>query len=194
VLAEQDALELVALRGRAMDDSVRSGTPGGMLAVRADREDVDAVAARAGLVVANENAPRQVVLSGPLEALDTVAAELREDGVRTVRLPVAGAFHSQAMAPAAEPLRAALRRVPIGRPEVPVISSMTAMPFIDLRAELVAALTRPVRWVAVLHALEWRGIARFVEAGPGDVLTKLARRTSPAVEALTVDLPEGAHA
>jgi len=97
------------------------------------------------------------------------------------------------MEAAAEALRDALSHVPIVTPQIPVVSCMTAMPFADVRAELVAALTRPVRWVAVLRALEWRGVDRFVEAGPGGVLTKLARKTVPGATALTVDVAEAAR-
>lgn len=193
-LAEGDAIEIVALRGRTMDEAARACAPGGMLAIRADAAIAAAVARAAGVWIANENAPDQVVLAGPLDALDAAADDLRSRGVRAMRLPVSGAFHSPAMAPASEALQRALARVPIRPPEIPVVSCMTAMLFTDPRAELVAALTRPVRWVAVLRALEWRGIDRFVEAGPGDVLTKLVRKTVPSAEALTVDLPEAAHA
>jgi malonyl CoA-acyl carrier protein transacylase len=193
-LAERDAIEIVALRGRAMDEAARAGAPGGMLAVRADREIAVEVARRAGVEVANENAPDQMVLSGTQEALDRAADDLRERGLRAMRLPVSGAFHSQAMAPAAGALRAALARTPIERPRIPVLSSMTAKPFTNPRAELVDALTRPVRWVAVLRALELRGVDRFVEAGPGGVLTKLVRKSLPGAEALTVDVPEAARA
>lgn len=193
-LAESEAIEIVALRGRAMDEAARMAEPGGMLAVRAGGELAAEVARGAGVAVANDNAPEQIVLSGPLVALDAAAAELRERGVRTVRLPVSGAFHSPAMEPAAKALRAALEQTTFERPQIPVISSMTALPFVDPRAELVAALTRPVRWVAVLRALEWRGVDRFVESGPGSVLTKLVRRTLPHAEAVTVDDAEVARA
>jgi [acyl-carrier-protein] S-malonyltransferase len=191
-LAERDAIEVVAVRGRAMDDAARSAAAGGMLAVRADATVAAEVARAAGTWVANENAPDQVVLAGPLDALGAAAEDLRARGLRAKRLPVSGAFHSPAMAPAADALREALARVTIGRPTIPVVSGMTAMPFTDPRAELVAALTRPVRWVALLRALEWRGIDRFVEAGPGGVLTGLVRRTVRGADALTVDAPEAA--
>jgi [acyl-carrier-protein] S-malonyltransferase len=193
-LAERDAIEIVALRGRAMAAAAAAGAPGGMLAVRADVAVAAAAARAAGLSIANENAPDQVVLAGPLDALDAAADELRGAGVRTLRLPVSGAFHSPAMAPAAEALRAALARVAIRTPRVPVVSSMTALPFADPRSELVAALTRPVRWATALRGLRRRGVGRFVETGPGGVLTKLVRRTVPGAEALTVDLPEAARA
>jgi [acyl-carrier-protein] S-malonyltransferase len=194
VLDERDALRIVALRGQAMEDAACDGPPGGMLALRADSATAVEVALEAELTVANENSPNQVVLAGPLAALDRAAQDCRERGLRCVRLPVSGAFHSPAMAPAAAPLRAALNEVPIRRPRVPVVSCMTAMPFVDPRAALVAAVTRPVRWVAVLRALEWRGIERFVEAGPGGTLSKLVRRTVPGAEALTIDAPEVARA
>jgi malonyl CoA-acyl carrier protein transacylase len=194
VFNEQDALRIVALRGAVMDDAARAGEPGGMLAVRADTETAAEVARAAGLTVANENSPNQTVLAGPLDALERATDDLRERGLRGVQLPVSGAFHSQAMEPAAPLLRAALDDVTVGEPTLPVISCMTAKPFTDPRAELVAALTRPVRWVSVLRALDWRGLDRFVEAGPGSVLTKLVRRTIPAAEAISVDVPEAARA
>jgi [acyl-carrier-protein] S-malonyltransferase len=193
-LAERDAIEVVAVRGRAMDAAARDGVSGGMLAVRGGGERIAAVAGLAGATVANENAPDQTVLSGPDAALDAAARALRELDVRAMRIPVSGAFHSPAMAPAADELRAALAQVDFARPEVPVVSCLTAMPFVDPRAELVAGLTRPVRWREVLRALDWRGVTRFVEAGPGKVLTKLVTRNLPEATALTVDSLDPAHA
>jgi [acyl-carrier-protein] S-malonyltransferase len=193
-LDEHDALRIVALRGDAMDDAARNSPPGGMLALRTDPATAAEIARSSGLAIANENAPDQTVLAGPVAALDHAATVCRVRRLRTVRLPVSGAFHSPAMAAAARPLREALAVLPLRQPAMPVLSGMTSMPFTDPRAELVAALTRPVRWVDVLRALEWRGIERFVEAGPGQVLTKLVRRTVPGAEALTVDVREGANA
>ena len=193
-LDERDALRIVALRGAAMDDAARNGSPGGMLAVRTDPATAAAIARGSGLAIANENAPDQVVLAGSLAALDHATTVCCERRLRSVRLPVSGAFHSPAMTAAARPLREALAQLPLRQPAIPVLSGMTAMPFSDPRVELVAALTRPVRWVAVLRALDWRGIERFVEAGPGRVLTKLVQRTVPDAEALTVDIPEAANA
>ena len=189
-LGERDAIEIVALRGRAMDDAARAGAPGGMLAVRSGGDPVTDVARRARVRVANENAPNQTVLSGPVAALDAAAAELRERGIRSLRLPVSGAFHSPAMVSAAAELGDALTRVSFARPEVPVISCLTAAPFEDPRDELVAGLTRPVRWRSVLDALGRRGVVRFVEAGPGAVLTKLVSRTLSAATAVTVGVPD----
>jgi [acyl-carrier-protein] S-malonyltransferase len=194
VFDEQDALKIVALRGAVMDDAACAAEPGGMLAVRADTATATEVARETGLTVANENSPDQTVLAGPLDAIERAADVLRERGLRGVKLPVSGAFHSLAMEPAAPLLRAALDDVRVGEPTLPVISCTTAKPFVDPRAELVAALTRPVRWVSVLRALDWRGLDRFVEAGPGSVLTKLVRRTLPGADAVSVDVQEAARA
>jgi [acyl-carrier-protein] S-malonyltransferase len=194
VFDDRDALQIVALRGEVMDEAAQAAEPGGMLATRADAATAAEVARAAGVTVANENAPDQTVLAGPDAGLERATEDLRERGLRAIRLPVSGAFHSAAMEPAAPRLRAALDRTPVNESRLPVISSMTAEPFGDPRAELVAALTHPVRWVAVLETLERRGVGRFVEAGPGTVLTKLVRRTLPDVAALTVDVPEAARA
>jgi malonyl CoA-acyl carrier protein transacylase len=164
----EDALSVVAARGEAMADA----PPGGMSAFLGGEEAaVRALASELGLTVANDNAPGQLVLSGPLEAL--AEAEARTDA-RARRLDVSGAFHSPLMAGAAGALRDALAAVEVREPRFPVWSNGTARPFTDVRAELVANLTRPVRWRETIIAL---GAEDFVELGPGRVLTGLVRRT-----------------
>jgi malonyl CoA-acyl carrier protein transacylase len=86
------------------------------------------------------------------------------------------------MAPAAPEFEAALERVSLAAPAVPVISAVTAEPFDDVRARLVEALTRPVRWRETMLGLHARGADRFVEVGPGRVLSGLAKRTLEGVE------------
>ena len=194
VIAERDAVRIVTVRGAAMADAAASGPPSGMLAARAGMDVAAEVAELAGASVANENAADQVVLAGTDAALDAAAAALRERGLRSMRLPVSGGFHSPSMVAAEAPLRAALAATEIRPAEIEVLSSMTAAPFVDPRSELVAALSRPVRWVAVAEELARRGVERCVEAGPGSVLTKLVRRALPGIEAESVDAPEAAHA
>jgi [acyl-carrier-protein] S-malonyltransferase len=190
----EDALRLVALRGSVMDAAAQAGPPGGLLAVLKGKPgQAEAIARAADVVVANDNAPGQVVLSGPVEALEVAAAAAERDGLRAMRLPVSGSFHSPAMEPATDKLRAALREVEVRRPRFPVVSSIFARPFGHVRLELALALTHPVRWRQTLHALRDAGFRRFAETGPGKVVTGLVRRTLPDVEAFAAD-PEGARA
>jgi [acyl-carrier-protein] S-malonyltransferase len=178
-IGADDGLRLVAARGRLMQEAAEQTGDGGMTAVRArdeNREAIAEVAAEAGVQIANDNAPDQLVLSGAVGALDTAEALLKERGVRGKRLPVAGAFHSPLMEPAVEPFRAAVESIEIGEPRVPVYSCVTAEPFDDVRERLVQAITHPVLWLDVLRALDARGVTDFVETGPGTVLTNLVKK------------------
>ncbi len=180
-IADEDGLRLVAARGRFMQEAAEETGDGGMTAVRARgdeaREAIAEVAAEADVAIANDNAPDQLVLSGALSALDEAEARLQERGVRGKRLPVAGAFHSPLMEPAVQPFRAVVEAVEISDPRVPVYSCVTAAPFDDVPARLVEAITRPVRWLEVMRALEDRGVTEFVETGPGTVLTNLVKKS-----------------
>ncbi|MDX6723271.1 MAG: [acyl-carrier-protein] S-malonyltransferase [Solirubrobacteraceae bacterium] len=176
-----DAIALVDERASAMADAGEQ-RPGGMVAMLGgESRDVRALADRLGLVVANDNAPGQLVLSGSLDALDAVEEIAREEtGARVRRLDVTGAFHSPLMEPAAERLRAALARTPVAPMAIPVYSNASAAPFGDVRRELAETLLRPVRWRETLLALRAAGVERFVELGPGAVLTGLVKRTLAA--------------
>ena len=100
-------------------------------------------------------------------------------GVRAILLDVAGAFHSPSMAGAVGPFRRALDSVEIRPGAVPVISGSSAQPFEDVRAELAAAITSPVRWRETMHALSRLGADRFLDVGPGQVLARLVPRNLP---------------
>jgi [acyl-carrier-protein] S-malonyltransferase len=195
-LSADDGLRLVATRGRLMQESGERAGDGSMLALlgKGAAEHAAAVADAAGLTVANDNAPNQVVLSGAKDAFEAASEAARAQGLRAVPLPVTGAFHSPAMAAARPELEAALAEIDFQAPSVTVVSSITTAPFDDARARLADALTMPVRWRETLLALRARGVGRFVETGPGKVLTGLVKRTVPDAEALTADEREGAHA
>jgi [acyl-carrier-protein] S-malonyltransferase len=176
----EDALALVDVRAQAMARAA-GRRPGGMVALLGgERPQVEALAARLGLTVANDNAPGQLVLSGPRAAVEEARAAAGEAGARARVLPVTGAFHSPLMEPAAAALREALLRVEVSEPAFPVYSNGTAAPFADVRRELAANLLRPVRWRESLLALAGAGIDEFVELGPGRVLTGTVKRTLPA--------------
>jgi len=179
-LSFEDALELVDVRACAMA-AAGEERPGGMVAVLGgERADVEALAARLGLVVANDNAPGQVVLSGPLEAVREAQEAARDAGARARSLPVSGAFHSTLMEPAAAALREALACVEVREPSIPVWSNGSAAPFVDVRRELAENLLRPVRWRETILALHEAGVQRFEELGPGRVLSGMVKRTVPA--------------
>jgi [acyl-carrier-protein] S-malonyltransferase len=184
-LTERDGLELVALRGKLMQESGERAGDGGMLALMGAgaADHAPELADAHGLSVANDNSPQQVVLSGDRRAFPEAIAAAKELGLRPMELPVSGAFHSPMMAEAVPSFATALERVEVSPPQgVTVLSAVTAAPFEDVRAQLAQALTMPVRWREVLLAMRQRGAERFVEVGPGRVLTGLVKRTLKDVE------------
>jgi [acyl-carrier-protein] S-malonyltransferase len=174
-LDEGDGLRLAVERGTLMQRAAEAGG-GGMLALLGEHDAALALAADFDLTVANDNAPEQLVVAGPADRLDEARRAARPAGLRALRLPVRGAFHSPEMEPALEAFRAALRTVDFRPPRMRVFSCATAIEFTAPRAELADALVRPVRWRQTVTALRDQGVERFVEAGPGHVLTKLVER------------------
>jgi [acyl-carrier-protein] S-malonyltransferase len=183
-LTERDGLELVALRGRLMQQAGEQAGDGGMLALlgAGAAEHAPGLAEAHGLAIANDNSPQQVVLSGARSALQGAAAAAKQLGLRAAELPVTGAFHSPMMASAVPEFTAALERVTVSEPGVTVLSAVTAAPFDDVPRRLAEALTMPVRWRETMLALHEQGAERFVEVGPGRVLTGLVKRTLRDVE------------
>ncbi|MEN0014673.1 MAG: acyltransferase domain-containing protein [Solirubrobacteraceae bacterium] len=175
-LSLEDGLRLVVERGRLMGEA----TAGGMVVVRCDPDRAAELAADHGLVVANDNAPGQVVLSGAAELVDPTIAVAKARGLKARRLPVTGAFHSPLMAEAAEAFAATLAEVDFAAPAVPVYCCATAAPFTDPQRQLAEALTAPVRWREIALAMEAAGVERYGEVGPGTVLTGLVNQTLAA--------------
>ena len=185
VLALEDAVRLVRLRGEAMQeasDNPPSGITSVLGATREDAEEICAAATEKGgvCVVANLNAPGQVVISGDRDALDRAEALAADRGLRrTIRLDVAGAFHSPLMEPARERLEAAIAETTFNAPRCPVIANVTAEPSSDpaeLRSNLVRQLTSPVLFEASLRRAIADGTERFVELSPGRVLSGLVKK------------------
>lgn len=186
-LDAHDGLELVVERGRLMAEAGERDDGGTMLALLgAGADAARQLAETNGVVVANENAPGQLVLSGSRSAIAAAALDARSSGLRAIELDVAGAFHSPAMAPAVPDFDAALARVIFNAPAVPVISCSTGEAIVAPRRDLSDGIVRPVRWTATMSALAGMGIRRFVDAGPGKVLSKLARRNVADAEVLTI--------
>ncbi len=181
-LTPEDALHVVVERGRLMGEA----QAGGMVVLRTDAETAAELASATGTVVANDNGPGQVVLSGTERAIAGVKPLAQSRGIKARRLDVAGAFHSPLMRQAARGLRGVLADLPVQRPSAPVLCCATARPFHDVRAQLALAVTSPVRWREVLDVLDARGVRRFIDVGPGDVLSGLVRRTLPHAETVEV--------
>jgi [acyl-carrier-protein] S-malonyltransferase len=181
-------LELAVRRGELMDAASRDRAEEGMLALLgADEELTHRLAEENDVVLANDNAPGQVVLAGALERLRAASRQAREGGARAILLDVAGAFHSPSMAGAVEPFRELLAGVEFQEPATTVISGSTALPFSDPRSELAEAIVRPVRWREAMLALADAGAETFVDFGPGEVLARLVRRNLPDAAVLDRD-------
>jgi [acyl-carrier-protein] S-malonyltransferase len=181
----EDAIGLVAERGAAMADAGAAAAGGMTAMLGGDSQAIRALAQELGLVVANDNAPGQLVLSGPRPALEALAERAREEtGARARPLDVAGAFHSPMMAPAAARLQAALARVSVAPLRFPVYSNGSARPFVDVRGELAENLLSPVRWRETVLALNELGVDQFIELGPGEALSAMVKRILPSIEAV----------
>lgn len=191
----REAVTLVRLRGQAMQAAAEA-VPSGMVAlIGADEASAGKLCAAAAngevLQVANLNSPGQVVISGTKAACERAAAQAKEHGIRkAIALPVAGAFHSALMAPAAERLRAALAKAPFKDPRVPVYTNVHAGPVTkaaEIPALLEAQLTKPVRWADSVVAMKAAGIEGFWELGPGKTLCGMITRTVTGVELRNLD-------
>jgi [acyl-carrier-protein] S-malonyltransferase len=192
-LGYADALRLVAERGAAMQaaNDERAGTMAALIGL--DDAAAEALCAEVEEVwPANYNAPGQVVASGSVAGIERLVALAGERGVRATRLQVGGAFHSPLMAPAAERLREALEGVPFASPVPAFLSTTTVAPEPPerLRAVLASQLTAPVRFRAAVETAIAMGATRFVELGPGRVLSGLVRRVRRGAETVQVGTPD----
>ncbi len=177
-LTETAAVRLAVVRGELMAQAAERRPGGTMLAVLGGTpEQALGLAEDHGLVLANDNAPGQIVLAGPQEDIGAARRAARGRGLRALELDVSGAFHSPQMQPAASALAAELDAVTWSAPRAPVFSGLTAAPFTDPVRQLAAAVVAPVRWRETLLALRASGIERFVDVGPGEVLARLVDRT-----------------
>ena len=188
----EDGIRIVRKRGEFMQEAVSPGA-GAMAAVLGlDRQGVCAVceeAARDGIVeVANLNSPGQVVIAGTTEAVDrAVELAIQRGAKRAVRLQVSAPFHCSLMRPAAERLAGVLRSIPIADPLVPLVNNADAELVTkkeEIADSLVRQVTSPVRWEDVVRRLVKEGVTRFLELGPGKVLTGLIKRIAPEAVAL----------
>jgi len=190
-----DAVRTVRLRGELM---YRSGEarPGTMAAILGlDDDVVERVCREASTetevcVPANYNSPGQLVISGDVAAVSRAVELAKAAGARrAVQLNVSGAFHSPLMAVAESGLAERLGAIALERPAFPVVSNVTAEPVDDVttaRQLLIRQLTSPVRWTSCMRTILDAGVGRFMELGPGSVLSGLLKRIERGAEAVTL--------
>ena len=181
----EDGLRLVSIRAHAMQKACEAN-PGTMAAILAlPAETIEAVCAEVdGIVVpANYNCDGQIVISGAVDAVAEASERLKAAGAkRALILPVGGAFHSPLMQPAAEELAAGIESVEFKTPVCPVYQNVTALPTTDpaeIKKNLLAQLTAPVRWTQSVMNMVTDGAASFTESGPGKVLQGLVSKIAP---------------
>lgn len=176
------ALTIAAARGREMARAAHT-TAGAMLAVQCTAERIATLVADIGngLVIANDNGPSQVVLSGPVAVVQQAEQRCVAEGIKAHKLPVATAFHSAIVEPAVAPFRETLESLKLKRPRLPVYANATAQPYKaaqkDLAATLASQIASPVLFRKQVEAMYAAGARVFVEVGPGNVVGGLVSDT-----------------
>ena len=179
VVGFEDAIKILKARGEYMQAACEEN-PGAMLAVmNLDGNKLIEIAAEAGCYVANFNSLAQTVLSGTAESINKAELLVKDAGAkRAIRLPVAGAFHSPLMQPAADKMNAFLSDVELAESKVPVFSNVTAdlHETVAVQENMVKQITSSVRWVDLVQRLVVDGVEEIIECGPGKVLAGLIKR------------------
>jgi len=192
-LSFTEGLRLVQQRGQAMQ-AAADATPSGMVSVlgfeQAQVEELCVKARSEGLIqVANLLCPGNIVVSGTTNAIAALEKHAEAAGTRTIKLAVAGAFHTALMKPVDEILAAALTKVELKPPRLPVWSNVDAAPHTkpqEIRGLLVRQVVQPVLWEQTLRGLLADGVERFYEIGPGRVLAGLLKRVNRKLEVVNI--------
>lgn len=183
----EDGLRLVAARAGAMQKAceLTDSTMAAVLALPDEKVEEICAGIDGVVVCANYNCPGQLVISGEEEAIDAACVKLKEAGAkRAMRLKVGGAFHSPCMEPARAELAEAIEKTEVHTPVVPVYQNVDAKPHTDpaeIKANLVAQLTAPVRWTQSVRNMIADGADEFIELGPGKVLQGLVNKINREV-------------
>ena len=186
-LSFEDGLRLVSARAQAMQKAceLTESTMAAVLALPDEKVEEICAGIDGVVVCANYNCPGQLVISGEVAAIDAACVALKAAGAkRALKLKVGGAFHSPCMEPARAELAAAIEATEFHTPVCPVFQNVDALPHTDpaeIKANLVAQLTAPVRWTQTVRNMIADGATEFVELGPGKVLQGLVAKIDPSV-------------
>ncbi len=192
-LGFQNAVSLVRKRGRFMEEASRQN-PGVMASVIGlSVEEMRKVCAETGAEVANLNCPGQVVISGAKEKVEAASELAKQRGAkRAIPLDVSGAFHSSLMQPAADRLKAEIDNIEVKAPRINMVTNVSAKYELipqEIKDNLVSQVKSPVLWEDSIRYLAGQGVKRFIEVGPGKVLSGLLRRIDPSLECYNVENP-----
>ncbi len=191
VLDFRSTLKVLEARGRFMQEACEA-TPSGMIAiVGASPEQLKTLCEKTSCTVANVNSAAQVVLSGSKESIARAADEAKTLGIkRAIPLATAGAFHSPFMASAREKLAPILDTIEFHAPTMPVLSNVTGRPHADdgetIKKTMLEQVTGTTNWAADVECAKSLGATRFVEFGPGKVLSGLVKKIDPTLETFNV--------
>lgn len=184
-----DGLRLVSQRALAMQAAceAQASTMAAVLGLADDKVE-EICAASAGIVVAaNYNCPGQLVISGATEAVKEACEKMKEAGAkRALLLPVGGAFHSPLMKPAEDQLAAAIAQTPFATPRCPIYQNVSTTAVSEpeqIKANLIAQLTAPVKWTQSVQQMIADGASQFIEVGPGKVLSGLVKKIDREAQA-----------
>ena len=184
VVSFEDTIKILKARGEAMQAACEEN-PGAMLAVMGIAgDDLVKVASEAGCHVANFNSLAQTVLSGTADSITKAEELVKAAGAkRAIRLPVAGAFHSPLMQPAADQMAVFLAQVDFSEEKIPVLSNVTAQPHgnTSVKDDMIKQITSSVQWVALVQRMVSHGVEEIIECGPGKVLAGLIKRIDKTV-------------
>lgn len=192
-LSFEDGLKLVSKRAMAMQKACEQNPSTMAAIIGMEDATIEQVCAEIdGIVPANYNCPGQLVISGSNEGIDKACAKLTEMGAkRAIKLSVSGGFHSPMMEPARVELEKAIDEVTFNKPVCPVYQNVTAKPTVnpdEIKKNLVAQLTSPVRWTQTMQNMIANGLTEIVEVGPGAVLQGLMRKINREIGASSASL------
>lgn len=187
-LSFEEGLLLVAKRAQAMQAACEAveGTMAAVLSLSDEQVEAVCASVKGVVVAANYNCPGQLVISGERAAVEVACAKCKEAGARrALVLPVGGAFHSPLMEPAREELARAIAEAEFHAPRCPIYQNVDARPHTDpeeIKENLIAQLTAPVRWTQIVRTMLLDGVDHFTELGPGTVLQGLIRKVDGEVQ------------
>ena len=188
------AIKILKVRGKAMQTAVPKGQ-GGMLAVLGTEikninEILEKNKNKYECFIANDNSSNQVVLSGNLRDLDLLIEDLNNNSIKNIKLPVSAPFHCNLMKPATEIMKKTIAEINFNNSKSPIISNVTAKEMINpnqIKELLIKQIESPVKWrESVMYMME-NGVKKFIEIGPGKVLSGLIKRIDRSVKLISVN-------